>query len=175
MKTEGRGAEYIRKFFDRYKYILLPGLVGIMLLLLPVRDDGPQPVQEPEELTLRVDVSDLEQRMEETLAQIRGVGKVRVILTVSGGYETVYLSSEDRTVTENQNGYTETRRTEPWKKGTGSGAEPVVTKTLYPVFRGALVVCQGGDNAQVKLQVTEAVRALTGLAANNIVITKMKS
>ena len=40
----------------------------------------------------------------------------------------------------------------------------MVTRTVYPTYRGALVVCQGGDRADVKLAVTEAVAALTGLS-----------
>ena len=48
----------------------------------------------------------------------------------------------------------------------------VVTRTVYPTYRGALVVCQGGDRADVKLAVTEAVAALTGLSADRITVAK---
>ena len=43
----------------------------------------------------------------------------------------------------------------------GSRDEVVVTQLLYPTYRGALVVCQGGDQAQVKLakQTQEASKA----------------
>ena len=54
----------------------------------------------------------------------------------------------------------------------GSGDAPVVTRTVYPTYRGALVVCQGGDRADVKLAVTEAVAALTGLSADRITVAK---
>ena len=54
----------------------------------------------------------------------------------------------------------------------GSGDAPVVTRTVYPNYRGALVVCQGGDRAEVKLAVTEAVAALTGLSADRITVAK---
>lgn len=175
MKTDAKAAEYIRKLTDKYKYILLPAVLGLLLLLWPSEDSSSQPVEKPEQLTLQVDVSDLESRLADTLTQIRGVGKVRVVLTIKSGYETVYLFNEDRTITENTSGYTDSRKSTLVRQGTGSGADPIVSKILYPVFQGALVVCQGADSSQVRLQVTEAVRALTGLAANNIVITKMKS
>ena len=54
----------------------------------------------------------------------------------------------------------------------GSAEAPVVTRTVYPTYRGALVVCQGGDRADVKLAVTEAVAALTGLSADRITVAK---
>ena len=54
----------------------------------------------------------------------------------------------------------------------GSGDAPVVTRTVYPTYRGALVVCQGGDRADVRLAVTEAVTALTGLTADRVTVAK---
>ena len=47
-----------------------------------------------------------------------------------------------------------------------------MTRTLYPTYRGALVVCQGGDRADVRLTVTEAVASLTGLSADRITVAK---
>lgn len=174
MKLGEHTAEYIRAAVDKYKYALLPGLVGLLLLLWP-SDQGDAPVKEPEELTLQVEVTELERRICDALGQIQGVGRVKVILTLRTGYETVYLFNEDRTVTENQSGYSDSRKSVLVQRGAGTGAEPIVTKVRYPVFQGALVVCQGAENPAVQLRVTEAVRALTGLAANNIVISKMKS
>ena len=48
----------------------------------------------------------------------------------------------------------------------------MVTQTRRPTYRGALVVCQGGDRAEVKLAVTEAVTALTGLTADRVTVAK---
>ena len=46
----------------------------------------------------------------------------------------------------------------------------VVTRETYPQYRGALVVCEGGGNDAVRLQVVSAVSALTGLGADKISI-----
>ena len=48
----------------------------------------------------------------------------------------------------------------------------VVTRQQYPTYRGALVVCQGGDQADVRLAVTEAVAALTGLSSDRVTVAK---
>ena len=48
----------------------------------------------------------------------------------------------------------------------------VVTGRTSPVYRGALVVCQGGNQPAVRLAVTEAVAALTGLTADRITVAK---
>ena len=53
--------------------------------------------------------------------------------------------------------------------GGGSAGEVVVPlQTLAPDFRGALVVCPGGNDPQVKLRLLEAVSALTGLSSHRI-------
>ena len=54
----------------------------------------------------------------------------------------------------------------------GQGQTPIVKQTWYPTYRGALVVCQGGDQAAVRLAVTEAVTALTGLSADRVTVAK---
>lgn len=56
--------------------------------------------------------------------------------------------------------------------GGDPGRRPVVTRMAYPTYRGALVVCQGGDRADVKLAVTEAVSALTGLSSDRVTVAK---
>ena len=55
--------------------------------------------------------------------------------------------------------------------GRGSGTQEVVPlQTLAPEFRGALVVCPGGGDARVRLMLTQAVSALTGLGTDRISI-----
>ena len=63
-------------------------------------------------------------------------------------------------------------RSETVLTDSGEGDAPVVTQRVYPTYRGALVVCQGGDQPQVRLAVTEAVSALTGLSADRIAVAK---
>ena len=57
--------------------------------------------------------------------------------------------------------------------GRGGSEEAVTLREDAAVYRGALVVCQGGDRASVRLSVTQAVSALTGLRADRIVVVKM--
>jgi stage III sporulation protein AG len=54
----------------------------------------------------------------------------------------------------------------------GEGDEPLVVQTVYPAYRGALVVCSGGDDPAVKLTVIQAVAALTGLSRDRITVAK---
>ena len=57
-----------------------------------------------------------------------------------------------------------------------SGQQDVVPlQTVAPEFRGALVVCPGGGNAQVRLKLIEAVSALTGLGSDRIAVVRWQS
>ena len=111
--------------------------------------------------------------MEEILGQISGVGQVRVMLTAdTDGERQLARDTEltyrgEPTAPEDYSARSETVLTD-----SGEGDAPVVTQRVYPTYRGALVVCQGGDQPQVRLAVTEAVSALTGLSADRIAVAK---
>ena len=89
MKTEGFGVwgSKLRSLFDRYKFVLVVILAGVVLLLLPSfggekrgggavessQESGSDPFQ----------VEELERKLEQALAQIDGVGEVRVDFTAA--------------------------------------------------------------------------------------------
>ena len=52
--------------------------------------------------------------------------------------------------------------------------ETVALQQLSPQYQGALVVCSGGDDPAVRLCLSDAVSALTGLGADKISICKGK-
>ena len=56
----------------------------------------------------------------------------------------------------------------------GDGENPVVTKYIYPEYQGALVISQGAQNPDVRLQLTNAVASLTGLTTDKVTVVKMK-
>ena len=84
------------------------------------------------------------------------------MLTLSDGGETVYQVDE----TEREEG----RET----KTVLADKAPVLVQTRKPQFQGAVVVCEGADEARVKLAVFQAVKSLTGLVGSQISVIKMK-
>ena len=48
-----------------------------------------------------------------------------------------------------------------------------VSAVRYPQFQGAVVVCQGADRPSVRLDIINAVSALTGLGSDRITVVKM--
>ena len=166
MKEKTEGA---KKSWERYKYAALAALVGVGLLLIPAGKGEDTQRKTPEVVQNR----ELQQQMEEILSVMSGVGDVKVLLTVDSDGErrlaqTTELSySGEVTAPEDYS-----RRSETVLVDGDSGEEAVVVRTLYPTYRGALVVCTGGDRAEVRLAVTEAVAALTGLTSDQITVAK---
>ena len=156
------------ELWKKYKFVLLVVLVGVILMLLPVssrtKETAAGDSQTPQEA---FDLEAVEQRMEEVLGKIDGVGKLRLMLTLQSG--TRLTLAED-----SQKDQDRTQR-ETVTLNRGSSQEVVVTNRYYPVYQGAVVVCQGADSSAVRLAVTETVQALTGLPSDRIMVAKWTS
>lgn len=168
MKEKTEGA---KKPWERYKYAALAALVGVGLLLIPVGEK--EDTQRRQEAAEELQSLELQQQMEEILSVMSGVGQVKVLLTVDSDGErqlaqTTELSYSGAVASPEDY----LRRSETVLVDGDSGEETVVVRTLYPTYRGALVVCTGGDRAEVRLAVTEAVAALTGLTSDQITVGK---
>lgn len=162
--------EGVQKLWDRYKFAALVVLIGAALLLWPSGTPAGNPAEpEPEP----VGTGNMQAELEEILGTIQGVGRVRVMLTVDSGGERQLAQDTElsyRGETAAPEDYS--RRSEIVLVDAGSSDQVVVVRQGYPTYRGALVVCQGGDQPAVQLAVTEAVASLTGLTADRIAVAK---
>lgn len=166
-------AEGVRKRWERYKYVAAVVLVGAVLLLWPTgekNEAAAAPIAQTQ--TVRTE-QELEKKLEEILSTISGVGETRVLLTLeSDGQQQLAQDTELSYSGDTSAPDDYSRRSETVVVDSGSGDGTVVTGRTYPTYRGALVVCRGGDRAEVQLSVTKAVAALTGLAADRITVAK---
>lgn len=157
----------VSDFIRQYKFVILVALLGIGLMLLP-ESNGEEPqatapqVQEPD---------DIQSELEQILAQIQGVGKVSVMLTVSEGEQTLYEYNEDSSGSTDSSSL---RRETVIITNSERAQLGLVQQVIPPVYQGAIVVCQGGDQPSVRLAIVEAVSAATGLSADKISVLKMK-
>ena len=159
----------IWKALDKYKYVLIVIAAGIILLLWPTGErernaetGGTADVRET------FDLDALEEKLSRTLSKVEGAGEVTVTLTVKSGMEQVLASDRATSVSERGSSVEE----ETVLVNTGSGQDTVLITQKYPTFQGALVVCEGGDSAEIRLLLTQAVSALTGLGADRITVCK---
>lgn len=162
-----RLAGKIKGPMEKYRVVLLVILAGLVLLMLPL-DQEEEPLQEETTADAQFDLAVLEARLEEALSKIDGAGEVTVVLTIQNGPRQVLAQNVDQ-----GSGEEETTETVILSRGS-STQETVTVQELYPSYQGALLVCEGGDDPDVRLKLTEATSALTGLGADKISISKGK-
>lgn len=154
-----------KKGWDRWKYILLVVLVGVVLLLMPSGENSGKTQSADQMGGETFDLEGMERKLERALSEIQGAGEVSVLLTLKESSRQVL--AWDTQVSDGTQSSTAVIVSQ------GSGSEQIVhLQSVYPKYQGALVVCTGGDDARVKLELLEAVRALTGLSTEKISICK---
>lgn len=155
MKQKTLVKEFLRKNYP----VMIAVAAGIVLLMMPQKpqeraaQESPAP---PPTVTL-------EERLEETLRCVSGAGRVEVLLTLLQGEQTFY-----------QTDGAADRRSTVLITGQSREESGLVSRVDAPKYRGAVVVCQGADNAGVRLAIVQAVAAVTGLSTEKITVLKMK-
>lgn len=129
-------------------------------------------------------VAYLENKLEEVLSQMEGVGKVEVMITVADSGESVIekdRSSTATTTTENDSaGGSRTTMEQNTQEQTiyvetEDETYPYVQKEKLPTVVGVVVVAEGGGNSTVISNISEAVEALLPVEAHRIKVVKMCS
>ena len=161
--------EALPNLIKKYRYPLVIILVGLVLLAIPGRSavkstasNPSAPVQQNKDAAIE---------LSEILGAISGVGKVKVMLTESAGERTQYHYDEDISSTD---GSSSVRKETIIISSSDRSEEALISQVTPPVYKGAIVVCQGADQPSVKLAVVEAVSKATGLGADQISVLKMK-
>ena len=158
-------------WFKKYRYVAIVLAAGILLMLLPTgsKETNDEIAMEAEQYTPQLEIT--AEQLEAILSQIKGAGRVEVLLTCASGEQTVFQTDERNSSSENS----QSKECETVLLTNSSrGDEALVTRIMAPEYLGAVVVCQGADQPAVKLAVSEAVSKATGLGIDRISVLKMK-
>ncbi|MGN0404215.1 MAG: stage III sporulation protein AG [Bariatricus sp.] len=190
MEKNKKYLQYLKTFFGKKEQWLILLLVGILLVVIaiPVPKDGEEGQEvtqdEAREETSLSGSSDdeayvrrLERRLEDALAQVQGVGKVSVMITLSASSEKIVEKDREtssETTGENESGSSKRSSSSETSVYTGNGSDetPYITKELSPDIEGVLVIADGGDDAVVIENITEAVQALFPVDTHKIKVMK---
>lgn len=149
---------------DNRLWLILALGLGLLLLILPRKQESSEPERQ-EALAFSLEAE--EKRIAAALSRLDGAGNVTVVLTLDRSEEREYARNLDSDrQTETDGGRTE-ERSEIAEIGDGA----LTVKVLYPRYRGALVVVEG-DGSALRLEVTQAVSALTGLSSDKITVIR---
>lgn len=151
--------EYIKK----YRAVFLILLAGILLLTLPEKKTA-EPLADK---TAAEEKQDLQKSLSEILSLIQGAGKVEVLLTPEAGEQIIYQTDEDRSSDS-------VKSDTILISNSAREEEGLIRQVNPPRYRGAIILCQGADNALVRLNIVDAVCSVTGLTSDRITVLKMK-
>ena len=178
----------------RKDQLLIFFLVGVLLLVIALpsgtkekeKDSRHSEIDGEEAVGTQAEEQDyaryLERRLEETLSQLDGAGNVRVMVTLQSSAQKIVekdtQGERDAITEEDSQGGRRTSENTSYQETTvyeGMGEksqEPYVSKELTPRVEGVVVLAEGGENALVKRNITEAIQALFGIDTHKIRIMK---
>ena len=151
----------------KHKYALLVLMLGLALMWIPFSSEEKTEVQSELPAEQQPSVS---QQLSEILSQIQGAGEVQVMLSIEKGEETIYQTDEEITGGEN----TSSRVSTVIITDGDRAQSGLIQQVIPPKYLGAVVLCQGADNASVKLAIVNAVSNITGISSDRISVLKMK-
>lgn len=181
---------------EKKEKVVIGFLIGVFFLLIatPVSSVSKKKsvvtdnkgIQEEIKQTVNADsdayISQLENKLEKTIQAMEGVGEVEVMITLKNNGEKILekdLIYESNLESLQEDGKTEEKNViknnpETVLVETSGDTSPIVVSEKYPEIEGVLVVCQGGNNADVEVHIKEAVQALFSVDAHKIVVCKRK-
>lgn len=163
------------KFFQKLKSIkhieiifaIILGAV-VLLIYLSTFNSGSKKTSSLSATSTTEYVSMLEQKLENIVAKINGVGNASVMITLSSGPEYVYATDEETQSNKNEANGTTTSTTITTSSPVIISNEMVVIKEIMPKVGGVVVVASGAENTKVKLEIIKAIQALVDVPQANI-------
>lgn len=136
----------IKKLLDNPKFSKIAIIVGLVAIALIFLSS----YIDVSWFTQKTDIDEycvaLEESLLSVVTQIEGVGEAKIFLTMDNSGENVYLNNSD-----------------------------TKTKSITPVVRGVVIVCDGGDDPLVVSRVMSAVTKSLDISSNKVCVTKLSN
>ena len=130
------------------------------------------------------DTEYLENKLEDILSSMQGVGKVKVMITLADSGEEIIekdipadrsnMTEMDSTGGSRNTNEINTQETTVYVTNAAGEKIPYVINKKSPLIEGVTVVAQGGDSILVKKCISDAIQALFGIEEHKIIVVKMK-
>lgn len=159
----------ISTLISKYKYAIAILLLGVGLMLLPKRNEKKQNPQTQE--LLQTEPISVEEQLASILSQVKGAGKVEVILTIKEGEQTIYQTDTNTSQADSSASTTSDTVIISDKNRTQSA---LIRQVYGPKYQGAIILCSGANDPTVRLAIVDAVSKITGLGADKISVLELK-
>ena len=160
----------IYEHLKKYRFVALILVCGLLFMLIPDFDsvDSNKSINQEQH---EAEVISISAELENILSYVEGAGAVKVMVTTAQGEQILYQADTELDISgEKQSNKSDTVLI------TGADKEQsgLVSRVDPPRWLGVIVICQGAENASVRLAIVDAVAKATGLGADRISVLKMK-
>lgn len=155
--------------------LFLSGIL-IYVILIPVDDKTKESqqtisVRTEENNTYKSDEykEQLENELEEFLSQIKGMGKVKVLIYMKNSQEYIVEKDNPSTISEGTDNKEKINDEATVYTVNDMGEQvPFIAQTVLPDIDGVVIAAQGASDEKMRLQIFNLVKALYGLEVNKI-------
>ena len=122
----------------------------------------------------------LENKLEDVLSQLKGVGSVKVMITLEDTIEKIPAfnttkNNETTNELDSQGGTREIIREDTTiQVVTGSEGSLIVLKEIKPTIKGVIVIAEGAEDLEVKERLYEAVKTVLGISGSKVEVYASK-
>lgn len=156
---------FLKNFFKSKHniYLAVIFIIGIVLMMYSAHGA-------PTERGQSQEVRSEEERLEKIISDIKGAGRVSVMITYTSGAgkELAYETKTNRS--EKSGGTTENIDTQ----AVITSGSPVILREMTPEVRGVIVTAEGAGNARVRADISNAVCAALGVMPHKVCIFEKK-
>ena len=162
----------------RLKIIVIIGVIGVVLLLASEIFSSESRTSQ-ESVNVSVNVQEygkaVEKELGSIISKIEGAGECSVMVTMDCGVETIYATQEESSY--DFDGDSESRDNSVSYvilNSSAGGKQALVIKEIQPKLRGIIIVCEGGGNSKVKMNIINAISSAFDISSTKISVQKMK-
>ena len=152
-------------FFKKIKteYLIIAAVAIVIIIVLFGIGGGGNSASSEQTDSVEQYVESLEQKLKNCLTNVKGAGKVDVIISVNSSMQTVFATEK------NYSKDSALKETPIIVSG-----KPVVLKQAYPEIVGVVIVAKGASNISVKVDLLNACQTFLSITEDKIQILTMK-
>ena len=165
----------IKEFAKKPLFLKAAAALGVLMIVIILFSDGSDKNEKSREEASEKGISfesadiyaaEMEDRLCGILTEIEGVGRAKVMLTITSTEEYVYAETQKTGSSQSENSYVIIDK--------GSQKEALLKKINNPAISGVLIVCEGGDDPRVCEKIYLAVSTALNIPTNKIYVAEMK-
>lgn len=136
--------------------VALFGILGVSLLIFGGSYEKSEPTLNEDKNRFSEYKTEVEAKILELCSRVEGVDDVSVAISFESGFEYVYATDGDKTLTV----------------GNGSAESAVTVTEKPPTISGVGIVCNGGGNPRIQQKLINLISAAYGISSNKIYIAE---